>query len=153
MGDEVSSCLYLIQNLSRFFPFCGLSYADLVAGQGVDPLARVICSGKFCSLYFVFFHVCSLDGCAQVKLIPFFFLGGTAQMMQMILWIVFPTSSMEQCFRVSAWPCWFHVLGHCINHWHLDLFSSVMHNLFSRVLIQSFGARYLSQSPTLLSRI
>lgn len=43
MGDEVPSCLHLIQNLSQFFPYCGLSYADIVAGQGVDPLAHVVC--------------------------------------------------------------------------------------------------------------
>lgn len=43
MGDEVAICLHLIQNLSHFFPYCGLSYADIVAGQGVDPLAHVVC--------------------------------------------------------------------------------------------------------------
>ncbi|KNA17138.1 hypothetical protein SOVF_082920 [Spinacia oleracea] len=45
-GDEVSSCLYFVQLLSSFFPYCGLSYADLVTGQGVDPLTNLICGDE-----------------------------------------------------------------------------------------------------------
>ncbi|XP_021769411.1 aberrant root formation protein 4-like [Chenopodium quinoa] len=41
-GDEVSSSLSFVQTLSSFFPYCGLSYADLVCGLGVDPLINLI---------------------------------------------------------------------------------------------------------------
>ena len=61
MGDEVASCLHLIQNLSRFFPYCGLSYADIVAGQGVDPLAHVVCGGK-CFSVSLYLFLCLLFG-------------------------------------------------------------------------------------------
>lgn len=45
-GDKVSSCLSYVLLLSSFFPYCGLSYADLVTGQGVDPLINLVCGDE-----------------------------------------------------------------------------------------------------------
>lgn len=98
-GDEVSSCLYFVQLLSSFFPYCGLSYADLVTGQGVDPLTNLICGGELpmfivplpCRI-FMYLGICKGD--SFLSLCAF-------QTKQTNIWIVFAMSNMEQCFQVS----------------------------------------------------
>ncbi|KAL2939953.1 Aberrant root formation protein 4 [Bienertia sinuspersici] len=41
-GDKVSSCLSFVQQLSSFFPYCGISYADLITGEGVDLFINLV---------------------------------------------------------------------------------------------------------------
>ncbi|KMT19008.1 hypothetical protein BVRB_2g031040 [Beta vulgaris subsp. vulgaris] len=56
-GDKVSSCLSFVQQLSSFFPYCGLKYADLVTDQGVDPLINLICGDETDDLMDCFSYV------------------------------------------------------------------------------------------------
>lgn len=61
-----------MQQLSSFFPYCGLKYADLVTDQGVDPLINLICGGEL-SMFVVLFLVKFSYILEFVKIIPFLY--------------------------------------------------------------------------------
>ncbi|GAB4856661.1 hypothetical protein Ancab_014575 [Ancistrocladus abbreviatus] len=42
LGHKVSNCLPLVLELSRFFPFCGLSYTGLITGDDVDTMTKLV---------------------------------------------------------------------------------------------------------------
>ncbi|KAH9625296.1 hypothetical protein KSS87_009054 [Heliosperma pusillum] len=45
MGTKESMCLSFVQQLSSFFPYCGLLYANLITGHGLDPINSRVCDG------------------------------------------------------------------------------------------------------------
>ncbi|XP_074312842.1 aberrant root formation protein 4 [Silene latifolia] len=45
MGTRESMCLSFALQLSSVFPYCGLLYADLITGHGIDPLISRVCDG------------------------------------------------------------------------------------------------------------
>lgn len=61
MSYEVSSCIPFVSKLSRFLPFCGLSYAGLITGSDIDAISDNIIRGRPCcffskeNLYYYYF--------------------------------------------------------------------------------------------------
>ncbi|KAK9699904.1 hypothetical protein RND81_08G203200 [Saponaria officinalis] len=45
MGNRESICLSFVVHLSSFVPYCGLLYANLIIGHGIDLLVSHVCDG------------------------------------------------------------------------------------------------------------
>ncbi|GAV70567.1 Kinetochor_Ybp2 domain-containing protein [Cephalotus follicularis] len=41
MGHRISSCVYLVSELSHFFPYCGFSFLGLITGCDVDKITSI----------------------------------------------------------------------------------------------------------------